>query len=463
MRRGNLMIINAFTRSPANGTYYESKSKKASSVEFLYDLTYENQGESIKEHVIFHEELKLIQEAEKVIILDMFLFNDNYNRDIGIEYPDLSAQLTQALITKKRNRPDIKILFITDEINNFYGVYETWQIKSLKENGIHLLVTDLNKIRDPNPTYSGIWRSLFQWFGTSGKGWLPNPFSSHAPKVTLRGYLKLLNFKANHRKVLITENEAIVSSMNPHDASGYHSNIAFKISGDIIFDLIESELSVAKWSGLDDLDAFRIDSPSDAKEKNSQVSIITEGKIKDNLINEISATRDGDRITLGMFYIGHRNTVKELIDASNRGVDVRLVLDANKDAFGLEKDGVPNRPVADEMIRKSHGKMSIKWYKTHGEQFHTKMTFIEKENHSIIIGGSANLTRRNLDNFNLETNLFIVTSKDTKLNKDIKAYFDRIWTNKKAVYTLDYEEYEDSSIFKRWKYRFQEWSGLSSF
>ncbi len=46
----------------------------------------------------------------------------------------------------------------------------------------------------------------------------------------------MLNFKANHRKILITENEALITSANVHDASAYHSNIAFVVSGEIIAD-----------------------------------------------------------------------------------------------------------------------------------------------------------------------------------------------------------------------------------
>ena len=85
-------------------------------------------------------------------------------------------------------------------------------------------------MRDSNPIYSGIWRSIIKWFGTSGKGWIPNPFRPDSPKVTLRAYLKLLNFKANHRKVIASEKSAILSSMNPHDASGNHSNIGFNLT-----------------------------------------------------------------------------------------------------------------------------------------------------------------------------------------------------------------------------------------
>jgi len=64
--------------------------------------------------------------------------------------------------------------------------------------------------------------------------------------------------------------------------------------------------------------------------------------------------------------------------AAEAGVDVKIILDPSKDAFGREKNGIPNQPVAYELTKKSHGKIRIRWYHTHGEQFHTKLTLIEK-------------------------------------------------------------------------------------
>ncbi len=41
---------------------------------------------------------------------------------------------------------------------------------------------------------------------------------------------------------------------------------------------------------------------------------------------------------MGMFYLADRQVIKGLLKAAWRGgVDIRLILDANKDAFGLEK------------------------------------------------------------------------------------------------------------------------------
>ena len=107
--------------------------------------------------------------------------------------------------------------------------------------GIHVIMTDVDRSRDSTPAYSAVWRTFFQWFGQSGTGTLPNLMASEAPDITVRSYLKSLNVKANHRKVVISENTALVTSANIHDASAFHSNIAFETSGDIIRDMLATE------------------------------------------------------------------------------------------------------------------------------------------------------------------------------------------------------------------------------
>lgn len=67
--------------------------------------------------------------------------------------------------------------------------------------------------------------------------------------MTVASYLTLLNVKANHRKAVVTEKEAMVTSSNPHDASGFHGNIALKVTGPIINDILKSEEAVSLFSG----------------------------------------------------------------------------------------------------------------------------------------------------------------------------------------------------------------------
>jgi len=107
---------------------------------------------------------------KKFILIDMFLFNNAYSgKERAIE---LSGTLTSKLIEKKKQNPEIKINFVTDEINNFYGSYTSEEILALKENGINVIITDLSKLRDSNFMYTSIWRTYIQWFGTSGTGWM---------------------------------------------------------------------------------------------------------------------------------------------------------------------------------------------------------------------------------------------------------------------------------------------------
>ncbi|MDD2432538.1 MAG: phospholipase D family protein [Clostridia bacterium] len=465
-------LYGAFKPLP-QGLGWEGELFDEANVQFIYDLTYEQEGQIVHQQNIFQKALQIINEAEDFIILDMFLFNDNY--DPEYEFPQLTATLTQALVQKKRENPNVYIALLTDEINTFYGCYFPKHLEELQEKGIEVVITDLNALRDSNPLYSGLWNTFMRWSGTKGKGWLPNAFSSQAPKVTARAYLKMFNFKANHRKVLITEKKALLTSANFHDASAFHSNIAFVVEGGIIGDMLASEKAVAAFSGVElplvypagqtkNEEAMKkLISP--AWQDNSpqvEVCLLTEGKIKKHLLEAIKKAEQGDSIWAGMFYLSDRKVIKELLKASWRGVEVRLVLDPNKDAFGFEKIGIPNRPVADELIKESEEKIKIRWYKTHGEQYHTKLVFIRGRGKSVILGGSANLTKRNLNNYNLESNLKIVADNESMIVKDLENYFQRIWNNTRGLYTVDLAEYREESIVKRFLYLFQEWSGFST-
>ncbi|WP_458415353.1 phospholipase D family protein [Schinkia sp. CFF1] len=466
---GVLFAVYGYNKSIPVGLSYEGREHAVYDADFLYDLTYLKDGKRSSEQVIFNNIIKTIEEAEQFIVIDMFLFNDAYDK--SVQYPGLTEKLTAALVNKKKENPAIDITFITDEMNSFYDSYSTKYIDQLNASGVHVIYTDLNKLRDSNPTYSGFYRAFVSWIGDFENGWLPNPFSDDSPRVKLKSYAKLLNFKANHRKLVATEKQAIVTSANPHDASGYHSNIAFVVKGRVVEDIVNSENSVAVMSDekftpnavavMANPGAIGTDGQDVADQV--KASFITEGKIKKHILRTLNETGKGDEVKLGMFYLSDRDIIKALLAAANRDVSVQLVLDPNKDAFGMEKNGIPNRPVASELMDKSDGKIKIRWYDTHGEQYHTKLLFVKKAEESVIFGGSSNFTKRNIGDFNLEADVKIVADNDHEIVKEIESYFMRIWENEGGVYTADYEKYQDDSSVKYWVYRFQEWSGLSTF
>lgn len=439
------------TKNPP-GTNLSSDFKNAD-CEFLYDLTYLKDGNRLHEKRIFKREINLIKNAQNFLMLDFFLFNDEYPN--SMTFPSQVEEMTDLLIAKKKENPAMPILFVTDPINNFYGAYEEDNLKRLRENGIEVVVTDLNKMRDSNALVSGIYRAYLQWFGTSGGGWIKNFFDKDADKVNVRSILKLANFKGNHRKVLISEKEALVASANPHDPSAHHSNVAMVFCGKSMEDLIKSE-SIFFDKLPDVIENFK------AEEVTSpyKLRVITEGKIYDEISKNIKESKKGDEINLGIFYISEFRILRELGEAAKRGVDVKIIADLNKDAFGLEKNGSPNRPALSE-LKEDYPDINIRWYQTSGEQFHTKFIYFDfKDRDPLAILGSANYTRRNLDNFNLETNLAVEMKKDSPMAGEMKDYYSRIWNNEDGDYTLPIEDFYEKRFFMRILWKIQEKTGL---
>lgn len=422
--------------------------------DFIYDLTYVKDGKRIHEKNIFQREMDLIKEAQDFLILDLFLHNDEY--DDKDAYPSQVAEMTQALVEKKKENPNMPILFVTDPINNFYGAYIQENLGLLEKAGIDLVVTDHMKMRDSNPIYSGLYRAYIQWFGTKGRGWISNPFASTGPKVNIRSILKLANFKGNHRKVVINEKEALVASANPHDPSAHHENVAMAFRGQAMKDLIDSELIFFPHAP-GSIKNFKPEPVISSKDK---LRIISEGEIYKALKTAICQARKGDSIDLAIFYISDFSILKELGRASDRGVNVRIIGDLNKDAFGIKKNGAPNRPALSE-LKENHPNIEIKFYKTSGEQFHSKMAYVNYQHQDPrAILGSANFTRRNLENFNLETDVELVMEEGSQINRDIKSYFHRIWSNEDASYTEDIIGHMENRILLRILWKVQEKTGL---
>ncbi|MGG1629315.1 phospholipase D family protein [Rossellomorea sp. NRS-1567] len=416
-------------------------------VEFLYDLTYQKDGKELYDHSIFDEVYQTIEEAEDFLILDLFLVNGYTKGDR--DYPRISEKLSKTIQKQMKKNPDLKVVFISDVVNTTYGSHTAKQLEPLEDLGAEVIYTDLNRLRDPNILYSGVWRTALGWFGQDGYGWLPNPMAPSAPKVTMRSYLKLLNIKANHRKVVITENAGLILSANPHDASGFHSNIGFKVKGEILKEMVKAEKAVAAFSGgnveafptEEDLDqSIKKLSPAEASVK---AQILTEKKVQTSVVKAMNKANKGDEVWIGMFYLADRDIIDAIGDAADREVEVRLVLDPNQNAFGQEKIGLPNLPIASELHNLDDDHITIRWYNTNKEQYHTKFIYIKGEKESTVIGGSSNYTSRNLDDYNLEENIKIVAPTDSKTMSDIDQYFNRIWNNEDGTYTVKYEKYQD--------------------
>ncbi|WMI81975.1 phospholipase D-like domain-containing protein [Anaerotignum sp. MB30-C6] len=462
------IFISFATKNP-EGTSFTGEYYPAEELSFIHDLSYQKEGETVQESNILLAELDLIANAKEYLILDLFLFNDEYDRAKG-SFPNSVEQITEALIVKKQENPEMPIVLITDPINNFYGAYEQRNITRLKKEGIQVVLTDLDQMKDSNPLYSGFYRSYLQWFGTQGEGWLPNFFDPTGPKVHIRSILKLANLKGNHRKTLVSEKEAIVTSANPHDPSSYHSNVAVRFRGNVVGDLIESEKNVIAFSSgqvpeitYQKNQTQGLDAVTKVAQESVMMRLITERGIFDALLENIEGAKEGDAIWIGIFYLSDVPILKALGEAAERGVQVRIIADPNKDAFGIEKNGSPNRPALCSLVDKHEG-VEVRWYNTHGEQYHVKMAYFvyPEKNEARGILGSSNFTRRNLEGYNLETDVELVMAMDATLSVEMKNYFEKIYYNKDGEYTLPIDDYCETSFMQNILWKIQESLGLCS-
>jgi phosphatidylserine/phosphatidylglycerophosphate/cardiolipin synthase-like enzyme len=194
--------------------------------------------------------------------------------------------------------------------------------------------------------------------------------------------------------------------------------------------------------------------------------VLTEGGIRTELLQRLDTAGRGDNIDIAMFYVSDREVIQSLLAASHRGVNIRLILDPNKDAFGHAKSGIPNQPVASELVAASDGAIHVRWYRTHGEQFHTKLVMVYGPENFWLTVGSANLTRRNLADYNLEANLAIELPRSSRLAQQTVDYFETLWSNRATLgieYTADFGYYADPSQLHYWLYRVMEGTGVSTF
>ncbi|MDT0501257.1 MULTISPECIES: phospholipase D family protein [unclassified Halomonas] len=440
--------------------------RPAERVRFLADRTwYDAEGRRHLDQAIFDEALALIGQARRLVVADMFLFNDFAGSAAGEAFRPLSAQLTQALIDQKRDYPELDAVVITDPLNTLYGGLALDHFERLRQAGVRVVETDLTRLRASNPLWSGLWHLGPRWLGNRADGgWLPNVLGPG--RVTLRSYLDLLNFNANHRKTLVVDRgekwAGLVTSANPHDASSLHGNVALAFQGAAALDLLASERSVAAWSGIT-LPGPASAPASPSPSEGARMQLLTEGAIRDALLDAISASDPDDRLDVAVFYLAHRGVIEALEQARNRGVRVRVLLDPNRGAFGIEKGGIPNRPVALELHRQG---VEVRWCVTQGEQCHTKLLLRRPAGggQGELILGSANFTRRNLDNLNLETSVRLVGPADTPALQEAGAFFDERWNSSPGRVTSEpFGAFDKASLWQRLRYRVMEATGLSTF
>lgn len=455
----------------------------ASDVALIADITAADAwGRPAVSQGIFDAVLQVVRSARRFVLLDFAAFGADAASGAGASPSrHIAAELTDALLARQREQPGLALLFITDPANDSYGAVPSPDLQLLRAGGIQVVPADLNPLRDSNPVYSGLWRLTLRWWD--------------GPSGPLGVATRRLNFKADDRKLILADDGhdglvAIIGSANPKDSQSGWSNIAMRVTGPTLQALLESELDIARFSGWRGRDGFSATavrpgapapgcsaasdpaSPPAAAESavpaaaSARVQVLTEGALRDALLARLDLATRADSIDAALFHLADRGVIESLLEASRRGASVRLILDPNESAASGGTEGLPNQPVASELVSRSAGAIHVRWYRTHGERFHGALVLICGPHDAWLSAGSAQLTRRSLEDYNLEANVVTEVARGSPLAQQALDYFDTLWGNRASLgieYTAEFAAFSDPGQSDYWLYRLLEGAGFASF
>jgi phosphatidylserine/phosphatidylglycerophosphate/cardiolipin synthase-like enzyme len=424
-------------------------------------------GRPAVSQAIFDSVLAVVRGARRFIVLDYHLLGAG---EAGTApRRALARELTDALLAQRRAYPGLAVLFITDPVNEAFGAAPSEELALLRAAGVTVVGVDLDLLRDSNYLYTSLWRLTVRWWA--------------GPASALGSASRRLNFKDDHRKVLIADDgrgglTGVVGSANPLDAQSGWSNLAARVTDGPLAALLAGELAVARFSGWrGSQEPFHAGEPGAAQcpvanqgsaltSSLARVQLLTEGAIGAALLAELDAAARGDTVQMTAFRLADRTVVEALLDAARRGVNVRLILDPSEDRRTFAPSGLPNQPVASELVARSRGAIQVRWYRTHGERFHGSLALVASRARVWLTVGSANFTRRSLGDYNLEANVALELSADAPSAAQARDYFEALWSNRAGSgieYTADFAVFADPSQADYWLGRLLEATGLSGF
>lgn len=398
------------------GTHIVSQTSRLSEadVDFRY--------ESPRHQAALAQETSVLEHAEQLIVLDRSPVN---------------RELAQHLLARKRVRPNLKIVLVTDPGNEAFGGTPPQILASLEEAGIIVARVRLDRLRDSNPLYSGLWRLVF--------GWWSDPFDETPGQVTLPAWSRMQNFKADQRQLVVADDgsggwTAIIA---PAGASA-----SLVLRGSLASTMIAGELQIAAWSSDDD--RLPAGPPMDGRGVGSvDARFLTEGAIAAALIEAIAAAGSGDQICIAVENLSDRRLIAAALRAAARGARLQVLLARNR---------MPNQAVAGELLRDGGGRIAVRWYPAEQAASQPKLLVVRHRTDLWINLGSANFTRRDLGDLNLEAGVELRMPAGAAPARAVTGYFADVWSGASVE-----ADFADESAVAYWRYRFAEATGLWSF
>jgi hypothetical protein len=362
--------------------------------------------------------LNLVEHAEQLIVIDQ---------------SPLPREIAQALLLRRHQRPHLQIVVIVDPAPAAYGGTPAQDLQALERQGIIVARVRLERLRDSNPIYSALWRIGFAWWS--------DPFEEAANPQGIAAQTRQLNAKADQRQMLVADDGAggWVSLTGAPE-----SPTALLVRGALAQDIMAAELSLASWSDEDRLPAVP---PAHGRGLGTiDARFLTEGAISAALLETLSALEAGDAIFLATHQLSDRGVIAALLRAASRGAQVRVLLDPLPN---------PNLGSAGELSR---NRVAVRWAIDRPGAPRSSLLLVRHGKDASIYFGSANFTRRNLADLNLECAMELRAPAGGVLPATFNEYFAARWTA-----AAEYPRYADESAATYWGFRLAEATGLSRF
>jgi phosphatidylserine/phosphatidylglycerophosphate/cardiolipin synthase-like enzyme len=252
------------------------------------------------------------------------------------------------------------------------------------------------------------------------------------------------NFKSDQRQLVVADDGSggWIAALAPTGAAA-----GVLLRGSLARAMIASELRIAAWSTDDD--RLPAGPPMEGGGVGSiDVRFLTEGAIAAALRDAMAAAGSGDEIDFAVDDLGERRVIAAVLDAAARGAQVRALLSRNP---------VPNLSAAGELLQGGAGRVQVRWRAADAGP-HLKLLTVRHGGDFLLNLGSANFTRRSLDDLNLEAAVELRMPARAATARAVADYFAKIWAG--AAVAADRT---DASAADYWRYRFAEATGLSSF
>lgn len=458
-------------------------------VELLIDFCGWNPQTGEREVVsmeIIDRAVRMIAEAEDVLVMSFFLFDNLHAREAPPE--EIAGRIGDAILARRREHPEMPIVLILDLLHKAWDRRESEIVRELRDAGVIVVYSDVLGTRAAsrfgmyhhmhtlgrmvNPLTFGLLDVAADLIGRAP---LPIPGGKlDGEQVTLNMLAAGLHFKANHRKLIVSGKggrlEAMVTSWNPHDPSAHHANHALVLHGDpaaYVYALLRAdvakslqlagryvdrdadgrrpklrELDTMLPPGLGEYQNIHTSHPADrlpddvdpAPPQQAKVAIASESAIEAMLLHWLQSVGPGDEVRVQMFYLSRIPVLQALLDAAERSEQpVKILLDPNRTGINTVRDGTPNVQAARFLLQQAELRdvpIEVRWYATSGEQNHAKaMSIINPTTGKAqLMLGSANWTRKNLAGINLEANAFVESAPG--VTAAFNDAFDVLWFNR---------------------------------